>query len=125
MSWWIVVYLGLFGVLAVAGLWDDYCDRRPAWFLGCAVISNLTIICLFVAFWNPPLHSILGGIAPVLFIASTCWELFQAVEDLRNQRADPQLSKSQERLAGIVTALVLPLISLPAIVVAGIDAFSR
>jgi hypothetical protein len=124
MSWWIVSYLGLFGVLSAGGVWDDYRDRRPAWFLACAVLSNLTVIYLFVAFWQPFLRSLLGLVAPVAFIASMCWELFQAVEDIRGLRADPKLSETERHVVATITAVALPLVCLPAFIVAGISAFS-
>lgn len=124
MSWWIVIYLGLFGVLSAGGMWDDYRDRRPAWFLACALISNLTVIYLFVAFWQPSLRSPLGLVAPMAFIASMCWELFQAVEDIRSLRADPELSETQQRVVATISAVALLVVCLPAFVVAGISAFS-
>ena len=123
MSWWIIIYLGLFGVLSAGGLWDDYCDRRPAWFLACAVASNLTVIYLFVAFWQPSLRSHLGLVAPVAFIASMCWEFYQAVEDIRGLCADPELSETQQRVVATITAVALPVVCLPAFVIAGISAF--
>jgi len=123
MSWWIIIYLGLFGVLSAAGLWDDYRDRRPAWFLACAVASNLTVGYLFVAFWQPSLRSPMGLVAPVAFIGSMCWELFQAVEDIRGLRVDPELSETQQRVVASISAIALAVICLPAFIVAGISAF--
>jgi hypothetical protein len=123
MSWWSIIYLVLFAVLAAAGLWDDFCDGRPAWFLGCAMVSNLTVVYLFLAFWQPPLRALLGIAAPVAFVASTCWELFQAVEDIRGLRSDTELSESQQRVVANITAIALPVICLPAFIVAGISAF--
>ena len=123
MSLWTIIYLALFGVLAAAGLWDDVRDRRAAWFLGCAFISNLTVIYLFVAYWQPSLRAPLGLVAPLAFVASMCWELFQAVEDIRALRSDPELSERQQRVVASVTAIALPAICLPAFVVAGISAF--
>lgn len=76
MSWWTILYLGVFGALAAGGLWDDYRDRRPVWFLACSILSNLTVVYLFVAFWQPSLRSPLGVVAPVVFLAATGWELF-------------------------------------------------
>jgi hypothetical protein len=123
MPWWIIIYLGLFGVISAGGLWSDYRDRRPAWFLACAAASNLTVIYLFVAFWQPSLRSPLGLVAPVAFIASVCWELFQAVEDIRGIRSDPELSETEQRVIAIATVVLMLVICLPAIVVAGISAF--
>ena len=123
MSWWIIIYLGMFGVLAAGGLWDDYHARRPVWFLGCAVLSNLTVAYLFVAFWQPSLRAPFGIVAPVAFVGSMCWELFQAVEDIRGLRSDPELSQRQQRVVASITAIALPLICLPAFIVAGISAF--
>jgi hypothetical protein len=124
MSWWIISYLGLFGLLSAGGVWDDYRDRRPASFLACAGLFNLTVIYLFVAFWQPSLRLALGLVAPAAFIASMCWELFQAVEDIRGLRADPELSETQRRVVATITAVALPLVCLPAFVVAGISAFT-
>ncbi|MEZ6065614.1 MAG: hypothetical protein R3B90_07850 [Planctomycetaceae bacterium] len=123
MAWWTIGYLVLFGLLAVAGLWDDARNRRPAWFLGCAVVSNVTVIYLFVAFWQPSLRVPLGWAAPVLFVASMCWELFQSFEDLRGLRVDPQVSETQQRAMATITAGVLLMVCLPAFIVAGISAF--
>ena len=53
MTWWIISYLVLYAVLAVAGVWEDYRDHRPAWFLNVAALSNLTTIYLFVALLAP------------------------------------------------------------------------
>jgi hypothetical protein len=123
MSMWTIIYLALFGVLAAAGLWEDVRDRRPTWFLGCAVISNLIVIYLFVAYWEPSLRAPWGLAAPLAFVASMCWELFQAVEDIRALRSDAELSEWQQRVIAGVTAIALLVICLPVFVVAGISAF--
>ena len=123
MPWWSIIYLGFFGLLAAAGLWSDYREGRAAWFLACALFSNLTIIYLFVAFSEPSLRSRLGSVAPVVFVAAMCWELFQAVEDIRGLRSDTELAESQRRVIATLTAVGLSLICLPAFVVAGISAF--
>lgn len=123
MSWWIVIYLVLFAVLSVAGLLDDYRDRRPAWFLACAVASNFTVIYLFVAFWQPSLRFGLSVAAIAAFIASMGWELYQAIEDIRAIRADPELSETQQRVVAGLTVIALLVICLPAFVIAGMSAF--
>jgi len=123
MTWWIILYLVVYCVLAVAGLWDDHRDRRPGRFLGCAVFSNLTVVYLFVAFWQPSLRSPLNFAAPLAFVASMCWEVFQSVQDIRGLRNDPDLSERHQRLVATITTIVLPAMCLPAFVVAGIAAF--
>ena len=123
MPWWILVYLGVFVLLSAGGLWADVRDRRPVWFLACAFVSNLTVIYLFLAFWQPSLCSSLGLVAPVAFLAAMGWELFQAREDLRDIREDPELSETQRRVVARITAVALSLICLPAFILAGISAF--
>ncbi|HEU4340453.1 MAG TPA: hypothetical protein VFU31_02665 [Candidatus Binatia bacterium] len=123
MSWWIISYFVLFAVLAAGGLWDDWRDRRPAWFLGCALLSNVIIAYLFVAFWQPSLRAPLGVVAQLAFAASICWELFQLVQDIHGLHSDPELSERQQRLYATVVAIAVPLICLPAFLIAGITAF--
>jgi hypothetical protein len=64
MPWWAFLYLGLFAALAVAGVWGDH-ERRPAWFLTCAVLSNLAVVCFFVGFWRPMVRVPLIYVAPI------------------------------------------------------------
>ena len=123
MSWWAIIYFGLFGVLSVAGLRDDFCERRPAWFLACAVVSNLIVAYLIVAYWREFLSAAWGIVAPVAFVVSMCWELFQAVEDLREWHSDPDLLESEQRFVTIFTAITFPVMCLPAFIIAGISAF--
>ncbi|HEY9467903.1 MAG TPA: hypothetical protein VIR54_32640 [Vicinamibacterales bacterium] len=124
MPWWIAAYLVSFAMLGVAGLWDDYTDRRPGWFLACSVVANVTVIYLFVALWQPSLRSQLGMLAPVAFIASVCWEWFQAIEDIRSMRTNPELSEAQPSTVATATVVML-VICLPAFAVAGISAFKE
>lgn len=123
MPWWVTLYFALFGLLALAGIWDDYSDRRPVWFLCCAVLSNLVIVFLFIAFWYPLLSNSLGFAAPVVFLGSVGWEVYEAVRDIRALRSDPELSESQQRFVATLTAVAIPVICLPAFIVAGITAF--
>ena len=123
MTWWFILYLVLYAALAVAGLWDDYCDHRPAWFFGLAVLSNVTIVYLFVAFWYPVLRTPLGIVAPTAFVAAICWEVFQAVEDIRGLAPDSELTETQQRVVAAITTVTLPILCVPAFVVAGITAF--
>ena len=123
MSLWTVIYLALFGAVAAAGLWDDVRDRRPTWFLGCVVISNLTVSYLFVAYWHPSLRSPWGVVAPLAFVASMCWELFQAVVDVRVLRSDAEPSEGDQRLIASIAAIALAAVCLPAFVIAGMSAF--
>ncbi len=125
MTWWTLLYLGFFAALALAGLWSDYRDRRSAWFLGAAVLSNLTVVYLFVAYWHPALRTPLGLVAPVAFLAAMGWELFQAVEDIRGIRSDPELTERGQRVVAAIVAVVLPVLCLPAFVVAGMAALRR
>lgn len=119
MPWWILVYFIMFCVLSVAGIWDDCRDRRPAWFLGCAIVSNVIIAYLFVAYWQPTMRSALGSIASAAFVAAMCWELFQATEDIRALQTAPEFS----RAVTVVTAITYPVICSPAFIVAGLTAF--
>lgn len=122
MPWWVIVYLVLFVALAAAGLWDDVQDRRPAWFLTCAILSNLAVVYLFLAFWRPVLRVPLGYAALIAYFASMCWEACQAVGDLRSLRNDPALVAKQRDILAVVAAVATLVISLPAYVVAGISA---
>lgn len=123
MSWWIIVYIGLFILLSAAGLWGDYCDRRPAWFLVCAFLANVIVVYLFITFWHTSLRIPLGVVAPIAFIASMCWEAFQAIEEILDLPADPELTVKQQRTVAALTTVALIILCVPVFIVAGISAF--
>jgi hypothetical protein len=120
MPWWAVLYFFMFCLLSVAGIWDDCRDKRPVWFLGCAIVSNVIIAYLFVAYWQPTMRVPLSSIASVAFLAAICWELFQAAEDIRALRTATEFSSTLT----VITAITYPVICLPAFIVAGISAFT-
>ena len=105
MSWWAIVYLVLFGVLAAAGLWDDFRDRRPAWFLGCAAVSNLTIIFLFVAFWQPSLRSSAGLGSTSDIHRRDGLGVVSGGRGHPRTGADPELSERQQRVVATIAAI--------------------
>ncbi len=119
MPWWAILYLGLFGLLAVGGLENDMENRRPAWYLGCAVLSGATIMYLFVAYWQPWLRAIPGAAVPLAFAAAAGWALYQLFDNARSILTDPGISSGVGRAAvGFVVTF-----SLPMFVTAGISAF--
>jgi hypothetical protein len=64
-----------------------------------------------------------GTVAPAAFLAATAWEAFQAVEDLRRLRADPELAGGEPSLLATAATIGLVVLCLPAFVVAGHSAF--
>jgi hypothetical protein len=116
MSWWVILYLVAFGLLAVAGLSNDFYERKPAWFLACAAGANVAVAYFIIAYWNHSLLIPLGKTAPIVFVASMCWEIWQGIDDLRT--IIPNTS-----FAGIAGSVLLYLVvSVPAFIVAGLAA---
>jgi hypothetical protein len=89
------------------------------------------VCCRFQSDHHLLVHGFLAAITSLFFgLGSTsgvhrfdCWELFQAVEDIRGLRADPELSETERRVMETITAVALPVICLPAFVIGGISAF--
>lgn len=118
MPWWAILYLGLFGLLAVGGLQNDMENRRPAWFLACAVVSGTAIMYLFAAHWLPWLRAPETAVASA-YVAAMSWELYQLYDDVRRISHDPDMSLAlQYATSGFVIVF-----SLPMFIVAGISAF--
>lgn len=122
MPWWAILYLVCFTALGVAEVWGDCRDRRPEWFLACAIFSNLAVVYLFVAFWQPFLRVPLWHGAPVIYLAAVFWEFSSIVDDVRSLHGDPNMRETQRRIVPVVTATMTMAICLPAFVVAGISA---
>ena len=123
MPYWVIAYLIVFGVVAAAGIWDDWRTKRPSWFLACAVTANVTVAWLFTTYWHSALHPSGRFIAPVAYLLAMTWELYQAIDDTLDANSDPSISRTQRRTEAAVTLVILAVTCVPAYVVAGISAF--
>lgn len=123
MKIWIQLYLAVFIVFSIAGILDDFRERRPSWFLAFAGLSNIIIVILFIAYWNRSWLDGVGTLAQVLFITAMAWEGYQAVLDFRATGAESNSEEEGGRAALIIGILLFSVLCLPAFVVAGISAF--
>lgn len=118
MTWWIQLYLVLYVIFSIAGLWDDYRSKRQIRFFIGAGFSNSIVVFLFVCYWHASGLSGMGGIAQVAFVGAMGWELFQAIQDIKAEKED------SGSLGDVILGPALAAeISLPAYIVAGISAF--
>jgi len=123
MKIWIQLYLAVFIVFSIAGILDDFRERRPFWFLALAGLSNIIIVLLFIAYWNRSWLDGVGILAQVLFIAAMVWEGYQAVLDFCATGAPTNSEEEEGRPALILGVLLFSVLCLPAFVIAGISAF--
>ena len=120
MPWWTIIYLGLFLVVVVAGtcLEPREGGDKPA-VLVLDAVSAIVCAYLFVSYWVSSWRQPLGAAAPLLFILTAGWQLFDTPRGLRRVLSDPELSAREKRwlLVGIVMFFT------PAYIVAGVAAF--
>ena len=119
MSLAAVFYLVLYGLISVAGIVSDIHDRKPSWFVACAVTANLIEAFLIAAYWHPVLVTGLGFVALTSFVLAMCWELYAGVVDLR----DPELA-TLSNVRKAIWLMVAALLLVPAYVLAGLAAFN-
>lgn len=125
MPMWIFVYLCLFLVLSVGGIWDDYQDQRPAWHLICAALATIVITLLFVSRWHMSFQPAFPAVIQVVFLAAIAWELFSFISDLRSIRRDPDFTNREYIIFTVVSIVFVSAVSLPAFIIAGITVFKR
>jgi UDP-N-acetylmuramyl pentapeptide phosphotransferase/UDP-N-acetylglucosamine-1-phosphate transferase len=125
MPAWIIVYVILFLVLSTGGLWDDYQEHRPVWHLMCTAVATIVITVLFISRWYPSLRPAWSTVTQIAFVAAITWELFVFVSDLRSIRPDPDLTSREQTGLALFAVVAVSAISLPAFVVAGVEAFNR
>ena len=123
MSAIVVFYLMLFAGLAVGGLWIDIRERRPAWFIALAAVSDAVIINLFLAYFDHSLRTWMDPVAPVAYVVALGWQLLQVYDEFRAVEPDPEGGEDvPERLSDVVLVITAAL-CLPAYVGAGFAAF--
>ncbi len=122
MEWWQAVYFGIYLILAIAGIWNDFSEGRPAFFLGAAFLSNFIILYLCIIYWYPSVDFTIGYLAPVALAAAIGWEIYQVYLDLLSPESSEEES-SLSRKEKQVIACAMILFYLPAFFVAGKSAF--
>jgi hypothetical protein len=120
MPWWAVGYLVVFGVIAAAGVWEDFTRQRPLWIAGGGAMASVTVGGLFAGFWLPEMIDRVGRAAPVVFVMAATWEFGHGVADIRRSRAGPDSASPAEVTAGTMLGLA---VIVPVYVVAGLAVF--
>lgn len=122
MEWWQAVYFEVYFLLAVAGIWNDFSEKRGVVFLSAAILSNIIILYLSLSYWYPSVNLTIGYFAPVSLIAAICWEMCQVYLDLLTPEPSEEES-SLSRKEKKVIAFMMILFYIPAFFVAGKVAF--
>lgn len=124
MPWWTLLYLAFLVLVSVAGLRDDYCSRRPRWYLIASGASAVVMLVLFVSFWAVFRGRVFGAPTPAIFLATVGWTIYESYSDYVGLESDPGLTDVENRRLGRIAALLFALTFCPAYIVAGIAAFA-
>src|SRR5256885_16466063 len=91
MPWWAIIYLVLFAAVTLSGAVLCLREEGPSFGGVCDLLAPVVFGYLFTAFWLPHLRSLLGHVAPVLFVAAVTWEVYSWPSDRRKTNADFEL----------------------------------
>ena len=124
MPWYIIVYFLIVLFLAIAGIFDDYSDRKPFWLLTIALISEAVIALLFISYWYSAYIPEEKVILQFLFVSAVLWQTYSIYSDISSERASEDTNGKPIGLGATIIGSSISLLTiLPAIIVAGIVAF--
>ena len=119
ITFYLMIYVGL----AVGGIWIDIRERRPAWFITLATLSDVVIVNLFLAYFDRALREWMDPFAPVAFLAALGWQIFQLHDEFFAAKPDAESAEDEPERLSDVTLVVVVALCLPAYVGAGFAAF--
>ena len=106
MPWWALAAIGLFGILALGGLYDNLRSRNPPWFTAGDVAADTVWVVLALACWLPEVGNPVRGVAGLLFAGAVAWLPLSIRYDLREAPGGEPLSTAQRRI-GVALALLV------------------
>ena len=117
MTWWAWLWIAALGVVTAAGMWDDWNDRRPVWYVAAGGLSGAVCVVCVVAYFVVPVAEILGLWMLTLALFSAVWIAIELTADYRSLRHESQSAdRDQHRAAslgvGLAAALFAPAIAL-------------
>ena len=109
MPWWATIYLGVFFILGVLGIYVDLRLSRVSWAPLCGFLSTFGGTWFCSGYWYPSLIETLGGFAVPLFVLAVAAELEGMRLDLTEVTDPEDESRTPKGLILLVTiGLILP-----------------
>jgi hypothetical protein len=107
MPWWIKIYLLLYSVLVIGGLYDDYEKNRSAIHYIFGIMSGGFIFTFTIAYFNPSLANSVGIWFLPMLITGVIWEFYVTTNEIIHNVHDPDLTeKENKRIENISMVLV-------------------
>ena len=107
MPWWIKIYLFLYFVLVIGGLYDDYEKKRSAIHYIFGIMSGGFIYIFTIAYYNPSLANSVGIWFLPMLTTGVIWEFYVTTNEIIHNDHDPDLTeKENKRIENISMVLV-------------------
>ena len=117
MSHWVILYILLYTLIWIGGVYDDIRSRREYSTIILEILSGLFVICFAFTYSYPQLTAILAPMVLPMLVVGFGWECHAGLRDIREfkqeQKQNPDNMEDQTFWLVLLSASLLFLISLP------------
>lgn len=97
MPWWVKIYLFLYFLLVLGGLYDDYKSKSPPRNYLFSILSGIFIFSFTSAYFNPELAGLLGLWVVPMAVLGAIWEFYLTVHEISQNEYDPEFTEVENR----------------------------
>jgi len=98
MSTLVIVYVLLFSVISVGGVYDDYVSKRGAPTIILEALSGLFVISFALSYSYPFIAVFLSDMIFPMLTTAVCWDIYAGMRDVRELIADKKAQTGSEPL---------------------------
>ena len=82
MPWWLYAYLFGYGVFTFLWVRDDIREDGLRKLLFAELLSDGCMVVVALAYWLPSVRGLLGGAAPIAYVAGLAWLVITGARDV-------------------------------------------
>ena len=123
MTWWAWLWIAVLVVVTAAGMWDDWNDRRPAWYVAAGGVSGAVCVVCVVAYFVNPVGAALGNWLLSVAFVSAVWIAIELTADYRSMRNAPRSTEGENQVTALMGIGISVALFAPALVLGVIRAW--
>lgn len=113
IPWFAYIYLFIYGLLAIAGCFDNYRSRYKLWQQIIAILSSIFVVIYVVGFFHYRFGFTLRWFIIPMLLVGISWEFHEISTDLRLINNNKEISPSERGAIYYLTLVITNIIIIP------------
>jgi len=113
MPWWAILYIIVFTILLIGGIFDDIQKQNKPWYVAGNILTGIFVIVFVVAFYNKNLAEFIDWIIIPMLITGIIWEFYSSTKEISEFAQDTELSNIEKKWISYFSLIIVDLLTIP------------